>query len=112
MDGVIVDDPEHDIAVIKVTGKNLPYLILASADSGRCRSAFRAGADHLIRAMAISDSGGCRSVDHDRRKSDRDRPEGFPQGEVALDITEGKLFLRFDLRERQRADQKIVHAQD
>jgi hypothetical protein len=47
--------------------------------------------------MAISDSGGCRSVDHDLRNGDRDRPERFPQGEVALDITEGKLFLRFDL---------------
>jgi len=32
------------------------------ADSGRCRSAFRADADHLIRAMSISDSGGCRSL--------------------------------------------------
>jgi hypothetical protein len=26
-------------------------------------------------------------------------PERFPQGEVALDFTEGKLFLLFDLRE-------------
>jgi hypothetical protein len=33
-----------------------------TADSGRCRSAFRAHADHLIRAMSISDSGGCRSL--------------------------------------------------
>ena len=32
------------------------------ADSGRCRSAFRADADHLFRAMSISDSGGCRSL--------------------------------------------------
>ena len=32
-----------------------------AADSGRCRSAFRAHADHLFRAMSISDSGGCRS---------------------------------------------------
>jgi hypothetical protein len=39
-------------------------------------------------------------------------PERFPQGEVGLDITEGKLFLLFDLRERQRANQEIVHAQD
>ena len=39
-------------------------------------------------------------------------PERFPQGGVALDITEGKLFLLFDLRERQGADQEIVHAQD
>jgi hypothetical protein len=39
-------------------------------------------------------------------------PERFPQDGVALDITDGKLFLLFDLRERQRADQEIVHAQD
>ena len=39
-------------------------------------------------------------------------PECFPQGGVALDITEGKLFLLFDLRERQGANQEIVHAQD
>jgi hypothetical protein len=32
------------------------------ADSGRCRSAFRAHADHSFRAMSISDSGGCRSL--------------------------------------------------
>jgi len=32
------------------------------ADSGRCRSAFRADADHSFRAMSISDSGGCRSL--------------------------------------------------
>jgi hypothetical protein len=31
-------------------------------------------------------------------------PERFPQGEVALDITEGKLFLLFELRERPSAD--------
>ena len=36
----------------------------------------------------------------------------FHRGGVALDITEGKLFLGFDLRERQGADQEIVHAQD
>ena len=29
--------------------------------------------------------------------------ECFPQGEVTLDITVGKLFLSFELRERQRA---------
>ena len=29
---------------------------------------------------------------------------------MALDITEGKLFLRFDLGERQGANQEIVHA--
>jgi len=34
-----------------------------------------------------------------RRHGDRDHPECFPQGGVALDITEGKLFLLFDLRE-------------
>jgi hypothetical protein len=34
----------------------------------------------------------------------------FPQGEVTLDITVGKLFFLFDLRERQSANQEIVHA--
>jgi hypothetical protein len=34
----------------------------------------------------------------------------FHRGGVALDITDGKLFLRFDLRERQGANQEIVHA--
>jgi hypothetical protein len=29
---------------------------------------------------------------------------------VTLDITVGKLFFLFELRERQRADQEIVHA--
>jgi hypothetical protein len=29
---------------------------------------------------------------------------------VTLDITRGNLFLRFDLRERQGANQEIVHA--
>jgi hypothetical protein len=38
------------------------------------------------------------------------RLERFPQGGVALDITEGKMFLRFDLWERQLANQEIVHA--
>jgi hypothetical protein len=33
----------------------------------------------------------------------------FHRRGVALDITEGKLFLLFDLR---GADQEIVHAQD
>ena len=32
------------------------------ADSGRCRSAFRAHGDHSFRAISISDSGGCRSL--------------------------------------------------
>jgi hypothetical protein len=44
------------------------------------------------------------------RKGDRDAPECFPQGEVTLDITVGKLFLSFELRERQLANQEIVHA--
>ena len=34
-----------------------------------------------------------RKSDRDARKGDRDPPERFPQGEVTLDITEGKLFL-------------------
>ena len=37
-------------------------------------------------------------------------PECFPQGEVTLDITVGKLFFLFELRERQSANQEIVHA--
>jgi hypothetical protein len=53
-----------------------------------------------------------RKSDHDARKGDRDPPERFPQGEVTLDITEGKLFLLFELLERPSADQEIVHAQD
>jgi hypothetical protein len=39
-------------------------------------------------------------------------PECFPQGGVTLDITEGKLFLLFDLRETQRANEEIVYASD
>jgi hypothetical protein len=46
------------------------------------------------------------------RKGDRDGPEGFPQGAVTLDITVGKLFLSFELRERQLANQEIVHAKN
>src|SRR5882724_6775729 len=50
--------------------KNFPNIVGAIAnlspdtfaDSGRCRSAFRAHADHSFRAMSISDSGGCRSL--------------------------------------------------
>jgi hypothetical protein len=33
VDGVIADDPDHDLAVIKVSGKNLPSLALADSDS-------------------------------------------------------------------------------
>jgi hypothetical protein len=40
------------------------------------------------------------------------RLERFPQGREALDITEGKLFIRFDLMERQHANQENVHAED
>lgn len=32
VDGVIADDPTHDIAVLKVPGKNLPTLTLANSD--------------------------------------------------------------------------------
>ena len=53
-----------------------------------------------------------RKSDHDTRKGDREAPERFPQGEVTLDITEGKLFLLLELRETLSADQEIVHAQD
>lgn len=33
VDGVVADDPDHDLAVIKVSGKNLPPLVLADSDS-------------------------------------------------------------------------------
>lgn len=33
VDGVIADDPDHDLAVIKVSGRNLPSLALADSDS-------------------------------------------------------------------------------
>ena len=33
VEGVLADDPDHDIAVIKVSGKNLPVLVLADSDS-------------------------------------------------------------------------------
>lgn len=33
VDGVLGDDPEHDLAVIKVPGKNLPSLSLADSDN-------------------------------------------------------------------------------
>ena len=32
VDGVLADDPDHDLAVIKVPGKNLPVLTLADSD--------------------------------------------------------------------------------
>jgi hypothetical protein len=54
--------------------------------SERCRSVIPGDADHSFR-------GDPDQFDQDRRKSDREAPERFPQGEVTLDITEGKLFL-------------------
>src|SRR6267378_725166 len=33
IEGIIADDPEHDLALIKVAGKNLPYLSLEDSDS-------------------------------------------------------------------------------
>jgi hypothetical protein len=33
VEGVIADDPEHDIAILKVSGKNLPALNLADSDA-------------------------------------------------------------------------------
>jgi hypothetical protein len=60
-------------------------------------------ADHRFR----DDS---RSVDQDRRNGDHDASECFPQDEVTLDITVGKLFLLFELRETKRANQETVHA--
>ena len=38
--------------------------------------------------------------------------ERFPQGEVALDIIPGKLFLLCTLWERPSANQENVHAKD
>src|SRR6266853_1451625 len=54
--------------------------------SERCRSVIPGDADHSFR-------GDPDQFDQDCRKGDRDPPERFPQGEVTLDITEGKLFL-------------------
>lgn len=33
VDGIIADDPEHDLALLHVPGKNLPYLSLEDSDS-------------------------------------------------------------------------------
>jgi hypothetical protein len=33
VDGVLADDPDHDIAVLKVSGKNLPALMLADSNA-------------------------------------------------------------------------------
>jgi hypothetical protein len=33
VEGIIADDPEHDLTLIKVPGKNLPYLSLEDSDS-------------------------------------------------------------------------------
>jgi hypothetical protein len=33
VEGIIADDPEHDLALIKVSGKNLPFLSLEDSDS-------------------------------------------------------------------------------
>jgi hypothetical protein len=33
VDGILADDPDHDLAVIKVSGKNLPSLALADSDN-------------------------------------------------------------------------------
>ena len=45
VEGVIADDPVHDIAVLKVSGKNLPTLTLDDSDSlsagGRTLSCYR-----------------------------------------------------------------------
>ncbi len=41
VEGIIADDPDHDVAVIKVSGKNLPVLLLADSD------ALSAG-DHVV----------------------------------------------------------------
>jgi S1-C subfamily serine protease len=41
VEGIIADDPDHDVAIIKVSGKNLPVLLLADSD------ALSAG-DHVV----------------------------------------------------------------
>jgi len=50
-------------------------------------------ADHSFRGDPDQFDQDRRKTDHDARKGDRDPPERFPQGEMTLDITEGKLFL-------------------
>ncbi len=61
--------------------------------SGRCRSVIPGDADHSFRGDPDQFDQDRRKSDRDARKGDRDPPERFPQGEVTLDITEGKLFL-------------------
>src|SRR5438445_9492438 len=61
--------------------------------SERCRSVIPGDADHSFRGDPDQFDQDRRKSDHDARKGDRDPPERFPQGEVTLDITEGKLFL-------------------
>jgi hypothetical protein len=85
-------------------------------DSERCRSGFRADADHRSELMAIRVPDGCRSLipgssrsfDHDARNGDRDHSGMVSQGDVPLAITSGKLFLEFGLEERQCAHREIV----
>jgi hypothetical protein len=48
--------------VLPIKKHRFSGFLSSDADSGRCRSAFRADADHSFRGMAISDSGGCRSI--------------------------------------------------
>ena len=61
--------------------------------SGRCRSVIPGDADHSFRGDPDQFDQDRRKSDHDARNGDRDPSERFPQGEVTLDITEGKLFL-------------------
>src|SRR5208337_1973935 len=98
---------------VVTTPKKIP---LKTANSKASRKSFQ-GSNKGLRELLLripddvdQCSGACRSVDYDRRNGDRDGPECFPQGEVTLDNTIGKLFFLFKLRERQRADQEIVHA--
>src|SRR5437763_10629190 len=60
--------------------------------SERCRSVIPGDADHSFRGDPDQFDQDRRKSDHDARKGDRDPPERFPQGEMTLDITEGKLF--------------------
>src|SRR5208283_1811874 len=50
--------------------------------------------------------------DREPRNGDHDEPGMFSTGGVTLDITKGKLFLLFDLREIKRANEEIVYASD
>jgi len=90
------------------------------ADSGRCRSAFRADPITNPGDVRISDSedaithSGVIPIMVRIAGRDRDQPGTFSTGGVALDITEAAVFLLFELpvMKRTSANQEIVQAQD